>query len=174
MANETTWKSIKKPPVAMKTPNTMKTPSSILATILHRREFTKINSGYCYSKFISLLQPKFQKAIAFVYLKNSTLFIALSHPGFKMELTYNIEMLKSIFTMLIANDNRCHDLSVEKVVIFNSNKITITQNQPPKVDTIPYYHEAATGSFAINCTAKELREKFQAIKESIACNLKQK
>jgi hypothetical protein len=158
----------------MKTLNAMKTSSSILTTILHRREFKKINSGYCYSKFISLLQPKFQKAIAFVYLKNSTLFIALSHPGFKMELSYNIEMLKSIFTMLVANDNRCHDLSVEKVVIFNSNKISIVKQNEVQEQTIPYYHEAATGSFAINCTAKELRERFQAIKESIACNLKQK
>jgi len=148
----------------------MKPSSSILATIFHRPEFKKLNRGYCYTKFISLLQPKFQKAIAFVYIKNATLFIALSHPGFKMELSYHTQMFQTVFQMLISNDNRCHDLAVEKVVIFNSNKISIVPNDTTQMQTVPYYSELAKGEFKIETQDAQLLERFQAIKESIAKN----
>ena len=148
----------------------MKPSSSILATIFHRPEFKKLNRGYCYTKFIALLQPKFQKAIAFVYIKNATLFIALSHPGFKMELGYHIQTFQTIFQMLIANDKQCGDLVVQKVVIFNSNKISIVQKDETQTQTVPYYSELAKGDFKIETQDTQLLEKFQAIKKSIAKN----
>jgi len=148
----------------------MKQPSSILATILHQPQFKRLDSGYCFKKFISLLQPKFQRAIAFVYIKNATLFIALSHPGFKMELNYNLDMLKSIFKMLIANDTRCQGLAFNQVKIFNSNKISIVKDKTEHEDSVPYYNELAQGNFSVESEDSELIEKFRAIKESIKRN----
>jgi hypothetical protein len=151
----------------------MKTPSSILANILHRPEFKKVNSGYCFDKFLLLLPPKFQKAIAFVYVKNATLFVALSHPGFKMELNYNKAMLKTLYEMLQKNDPRCKELQeVLEVVIFNSNKISIVKKQEVVEDTVPHYHEEATGEFSVELEDSELIDKFNSIKKSITCNLR--
>lgn len=149
----------------------MKTPSSILANILQRPEFKKVNSGYCFDKFLSLLQPKFQKAIAFVYVKNATLFVALSHPGFKMELSYNKEMLKMLFDMLRNNDPRCQELqTVIDVVIFNSNKISIVKQETKQEESVPYYHEGASGEFEVMSEDQELLLKFQNIKKNIQRN----
>ncbi|MEA2027692.1 MAG: hypothetical protein U9N49_01775 [Campylobacterota bacterium] len=150
----------------------MKTPSSILANILHRPEFKKVNSGYCFDKFLSLLQPKFQKAIAFVYVKNVTLFVALSHPGFKMELGYNKAMLKTLYDMLRSNDPRCKELqAVVEVVIFNSNKISIVKKQEVVEDTVPHYYEGATGEFELKSEDDDLMQKFETIKKSIKRNI---
>jgi len=150
----------------------MKTPSSILANILHRPEFKKVNSGYCFDTFLSLLQPKFQKAIAFVYVKNATLFVALSHPGFKMELNYNKAMLKTLYEMLKKNDPRCKKLqAVMEVVIFNSNKISIVKKQEVIEDTVPHYHEGAKGEFTFESEDSELMQKFETIKANIKRNI---
>ncbi|MCH9739544.1 MAG: hypothetical protein K0U38_01700, partial [Epsilonproteobacteria bacterium] len=73
----------------------MKRANAILKHIHHLPEFKSLQSHYCYQKFISLLNPRYQKAIAFVYVRQNTLFIALSHPGFKMELHYNKDLLKN-------------------------------------------------------------------------------
>lgn len=152
--------------------HSMKTPSSILTNILHRPEFKKLNSGYCFDKFLLLLPPKFQKAIAFAYVKNATLFVALSHPGFKMELNYNKAMLESLYGMLRSNDPRCKELqAVVEVVIFNSNKISIVKKQEVVEDTVPHYHEGATGEFSMTLEDCELIDKFMRIKENIKRNI---
>ncbi|HIC78052.1 MAG TPA: hypothetical protein EYP02_02605, partial [Sulfurovum sp.] len=72
----------------------MKKAHTIISHISNLPEFKLLKKHYCYQKFISLLNPRFKKAIAFVYIRDETLFVALSHPGFKMELNYNKDLLK--------------------------------------------------------------------------------
>lgn len=112
------------------------------------------------------MNPRFQKAIAFVYVREDTLYVALSHPGFKMELNYNKDILKSILTMLSQQDEKCTNLHVSKVVLFNSKHLSIIK-EPKLQSTIPYYKEVAIGNFSIESKDKELIQAFQKIQNTI-------
>lgn len=144
----------------------MKRANSILTHILHQPMFSSLKNHYCYQKFISLLNPRFQKAIAFVYIRNDTLFVALSHPGFKMELNYNKDLLKSLLTLLTKHDEKCQHLQASSVVLFNSKHLSILKQEEP-YDSVPHYRELAEGDFEIQCEDKELQEAFEKIKKSI-------
>lgn len=144
----------------------MKKASTILSHIQSLPEFKLLKSHHCYQKFISLLNPRFKKAIAFVYVRDNTLFVALSHPGFKMELNYNKDLLKSLLTMLANSDEKCKELKASKVVLFNSKHLSIIKDESI-VSTVPHYKEVALGEFTIESEDSELQEAFRKIKESI-------
>jgi hypothetical protein len=112
------------------------------------------------------LNPRFKKAIAFVYVRENTLFVALSHPGFKMELNYNKDLLKSLLSMLAKSDEKCKDMRASKVVLFNSKHLSIIKEKPIE-STVPYYREMALGEFSIESEDPELQEAFNKIKKSI-------
>ncbi len=144
----------------------MKQANTILSHIQSLPQFKLLKSHYCYQKFISVLNPRFQKAIAFVYVKDETLFVALSHPGFKMEMNYQKELLLSLLNILTKQDKKCQHLKAKKVVLFNSKHISIIKEQ--KIEsTVPHYQEMALGEFTIESEDKELIEAFEAIRESI-------
>jgi len=144
----------------------MKKASTILSHIRNLPEFKLLKSHYCYQKFISLLNPRFKKAIAFVYVRDNTLFVALSHPGFKMELNYNKDLLKSLLSMLAKSDEKCTNMKASKVVLFNSKHLSIIKEEPIE-STVPYYREMALGEFTIESEDVELQEAFNKIKKSI-------
>jgi hypothetical protein len=145
----------------------MKKADKIISHILYLPEFKSLRSHYCYQKFLSLLSPKYQRAIAFVYVRQNTLFVALRHPGFKMELNYNKDLLKSILTLLGKKDEKCSFLVADRVVVFNSKYKTIIKNKE-QLSTIPYYKESASGDFNIYCSDKKLKEAFEQIKALIS------
>ena len=144
----------------------MKQANIILSHIQSLPQFKLLKRHTCYQKFISMLSPKFQKAIAFVYVRDDTLFIALSHPGFKMELNYNKDLFKSLLSMLAKQDEKCQNISVSKVVLFNAKKHIFSQTKP-KYNSVPYYQEMALGEFSIESDDKELLQAFENIRQSI-------
>ena len=147
----------------------MKNVNTILSHISSQPQFRSLKKQECYAKYIKLLSPKWQKAIAFIYIKEETLFVATTHPGFKMELNYNRDLLKSILTNLSNLDTECSNMKASKVVIFHSKFHNI-----PKVkadsSTVPYYNERSLATFVLP-TDQELREKFTKIKELISCKI---
>jgi len=144
----------------------MKKAHTILSHIRNLPEFKLLKSHYCYQKFISLLTPRFKKAIAFVYIREDTLFVALSHPGFKMELNYNKDLLKSLLTMLAKSDEKCKSMKASRVVLFNSKHLSILKEE--KIEsTVPYYKEMALGEFRIESDDEELQHAFENIRKSI-------
>jgi len=145
----------------------MKNVSTILSHLSSQPQFKYLKRHACYRKYLSLLGTKWQKAIAFVYVKNHTLFIAVTHPGFKMELHYNKDLLKSVLTQMAKHDTSCTFLHAEKVVIFHSKYHSIPQK---KEETIPRYHEMAYSNFTIENSDPELKERFETTKRLIQCN----
>ncbi len=116
------------------------------------------------------LPPRFQKAIAFFYIKNNTLFGGLSHPGYKMELNYNKDLVKGLLKEIIKIDYECRDIfkDIKQVEFFVSKYHT-----PAPVivtDTDPKYSELATGDFILDIENSELLEIFKKIKENIEQN----
>ena len=145
----------------------MKQANTILSHIQSLPQFKLLKSHYCYQKFISLLNPRFQKAIAFVYVKDETLFVALSHPGFKMEMNYNKELLLSLLDILSKQDEKCQRLKAKKVVLFNSKHISIIKEKKKIESTVPHYQEMALGEFTIESEDEELIKAFEAVRGSI-------
>ncbi len=146
----------------------MENVRSILSHLAYQPQFRSLQKHKCYRKFIHLLPQKFQQAIAFVYIDKAILFVALSHPGYKMELNYNRDLLKSVLTMLIKHDKECSRLNADSVVIFNSKYHISTQKELPMTD--PKYDELAQANFIIQTDDSKLKEKFESIKKHILTN----
>ena len=115
---------------------------------------------------MALLPPRFQKAIAFIYIKNDTLFIALSHPGYKMELNYNKELFKELLATLRMHAAECKTHTADKVVFFNAKYHNSEEKK--KSDTVPYYSELSSGDFTIDLDNEALKQKFLYTKTLIA------
>jgi hypothetical protein len=149
----------------------MKNMSMILSHLTNQPQFKVLKRQTCYQKFLSLLGKKWQKAIAFVYIKHETLFVVVTHPGFKMELNYNRDLLKSVLTQLASVEPACQAAaSVKDVVVFVGKYHTKKETDHTVTETIPYYHETATGSFEISTDDPEIKTRFIKIKETITCN----
>jgi len=149
----------------------MKKASSILSHISNQPQFKFLKQQVCYKKYIGLLTRKYQKAIAFIYIKDDTLFIAVTHPGFKMELNYNKDLLKSVLTQLGSHDKSCEMMTASKVVVFHS-KYHPVEKEKEDVSTVPYYNELASADFDIKSEDENIIKKFEQIKEHIKEQLK--
>ena len=148
----------------------MKQANSIISHIRSLPQFRMLKKQHCYQKFISSLSPKHQKAIAFVYVRDYTLFIALSHPGFKMELHYSKDILKGILNLLATRDEKCQTLSASKVILFNSKHLSIIKDKKHE-STVPHYKESSLAQFHIHSQDKDIIEAFKKIQISIKKNL---
>lgn len=143
----------------------MKSSKQILSLLTHQPQFGSLVQHGCYQKFMALLPPRFQTAIAFVYIKNRTLFIALAHPGYKMELNYNKELFKTLLATLREHAPECREQLADSVVLFNSKYHM--PKEADRHDTIPYYHELSCGDFETVCDNEALEKKFLHTKSLI-------
>ena len=148
----------------------MKTASSILSHLSSQPHFKKLKTQECYQKYIKFLPPKWQKAIAFIYVKEETLFIAVKHPGFKQELNHKEQ--KDNFLYILKDFNQyvkpCKEMKASKMFTFHSKYHPIETVQIPK-ETVPYYEEQAYGDFELP-QQEELKEAFLKIQKTIQCN----
>jgi hypothetical protein len=147
----------------------MKKASVILSHLSNQPQFRYLKQENCYKKYISLLGKKWQKAVAFIYIKNDTLFIAVTHPGFKMELNYNRDLLKSLLTQIASLDPECQMMQADKIVVFHSKYRSIIKEEP-EITTVPYYNELSSAQFDLDDMDSEIQEKFQETKAIIKEN----
>ncbi|WP_456431509.1 DciA family protein [Nitratifractor sp.] len=117
--------------------------------------------------YLELLPPRFREAIAFVTVKNGQLMVALRHPGFKMELNYNQELLKSLLSTLIAHRRECAFMEARSVAIFLSRHHTPPGERP---SSDPGYSETATGDFPLSVHDRDLAGIFESIRSHIRKN----
>lgn len=146
----------------------MKKAYEIISHLSSQPQFKLLKQQECYHKYIRILGNKWQKAIAFVYIREDTLFVAIKHPGFKMELNYNKDLLISLLKDLNRYDKSCEMMRASSVVVFHSKYFPM---EKPKslYKSVPHYAERANGDF-INYGDDKLKEKFENIKRVIRCN----
>jgi len=147
----------------------MKTTRSILDTLTGTHHFQSLEKHRCYRKFLALLPPRFQEAIGFVYVRNETLHVALRHPGYKMELNYNKELLTSLLATLIEHDPGCTNLRATSVILFNSKYVTLPDNDADR-ESVPHYYELSEGSFEDCSSDPDLHEQFERLRAIIRRN----
>jgi hypothetical protein len=99
-----------------------------------------------------------------MYIKNKTLFIALNHPGLKMEFNYNVNLIKRLLKELKKVDLSCKSIKVDDIRTFTSNKTSDTREVSlAKIA----YKERSRGEFLIRTDNKNLIEVFENIKKII-------
>ena len=147
----------------------MKSADTILSHLSQQPQFRYLKRHECYQKYIRLLGEKYQKAIAFIYVKNETLYIAVTHPGFKMELNYQKETFKTLLKQFVAIEKNCSTISADNVVIFHS-KFHKLPTQKQESETVPHYNELASGDFEIQTEDSELKAHYEQIKTQIEKN----
>jgi hypothetical protein len=144
----------------------MKTSQSILNTLTSDPHFRPLRSHRCYRTFLQALPERFQQAIGFVYVRNGVLYLALRHPGYKMELNYQKDLFLSLWKQLLKQEQRCEKLAADSVILFNS-KYTTLSGPEVNEETIPYYHELAEGSFEDASTNPALHAQFERLRALI-------
>jgi hypothetical protein len=148
----------------------MKRANEILNVVKSKPYFKSVQKYSCYNKLLNFLPPRFKNAIAFFYIKNKTLFGALSHPGYKMELNYNKDLVKALLKEISKHDINCKELfkNVENIEFFVSKFFN-----KPKVlssNSAIFYKELAKGEFKINIKDKDLKAILEKIKKDIINN----
>jgi len=148
----------------------MKKANEILNGVTNRPNFKSIHKYSCFNKLKALLPPRFQKAIAFFYIRNNTLFGGLSHPGYKMELNYNKDLVKSLLKELISIEQSCEVVfaKIERIEFFVSKFHTKAPEY--RSQSIPHYRELATGTFKTDVQNEKLAQIIDKIREDIQRN----
>jgi len=142
----------------------MKNAESIISHLLNKPTFKNVVKARCLRRLIDTALPqRLARFVQFCYIKNNILFIAITHPGIKMELYYKDNLLKSILTMLQKTAPECEIIHFDKIRIFALNA-----NEPKKdPDTHPRYHEHAKAIFENKATNQELQDQFEQIRNLI-------
>lgn len=143
----------------------MKKSSNIINHLKNQPLYAKLKTVKCFEKIKSLLPPKLQNAVLFIYTKNNILFFVLNHPGYKMEFNYNVNLIKSILKELKKRERACKDLEFKEVRSFVSNKIDNQESINKEEKLI--YKERAKGEFEIQTDNEKLKKIFEEIKHII-------
>ncbi len=148
----------------------METIGNYFFALTRQHQFAPFFKFSCYSKFISLLPPRFKNAINYITSKNDTLLIALSHPGFKIEIDNNRDLLKSLLKDISKYDPSCNFSDITKITTFISNFNIQNLQAEKQNETIPYYEELSDGKFDTENIDDDLKAIFDQIKQDIKCN----
>jgi len=147
----------------------MKKSSNIINHLKNQPLYAKVKTVQCFEKIKSLLPPRLQNAILFIYIKNGILFFVLNHPGYKMEFNYNVNLIKGVLKELKKREVVCKDLDFKDVKAFVSNKMEDTSSLSNKEEKLTY-QERATGKFEIKTDNENLKKIFQNIQKTIKNN----
>jgi hypothetical protein len=153
----------------------MKSSKEIIGLLVKKHSFAPLSKYLCYREFLKLLPPRLKKAVAFITVKNSRLFLVLKHPGYKMELDYNKEVIKSLLSSFLKERKECEFMQIvsSTVTIFNP-KLSLTYVQTPSTSTSLNIEERAKGEFEVYVSDKEIEQILIEIKELIKARLKPK
>lgn len=143
----------------------MKKSSNIINHLKNQPLYAKLKTVKCFEKIKSLLPPRLQNAVLFMYIKNNILFFVLNHPGYKMEFNYNVNLIKGALKELKKRELACKDLEFKDIRSFVSNKME-DENVNLKEEKL-IYKERAKGKFEIQTDNEKLKKIFEDIKKII-------
>lgn len=143
----------------------MKKAEHIISHLLNKPTFQNANKAKCFDMLLTHALPKnLRQFVSFCYVKNSTLFIAITHPGLKMELYYKEKLLKSILVMVKKAQPECEIIDFRDIKIFVTNKI---EKKSTLEDTVPRYSEHSMAEFENKATDEKLQQQFEKIRQTI-------
>jgi hypothetical protein len=104
--------------------------------------------------------------IKFAYIKNSTLFFVLNHPGAKQEFDNNIQSIKS--ALKFYNPEECAQQNIEDIKAFVTH--TPTKVFKEVVHKRESYPERSSGDFPVTVHDEKLKSLIHSIQKIIKEN----
>lgn len=142
----------------------MKKAETIISHLLKKPTFQNAAKAECLELLITHALPKnLSRFVSFCYIKNDSLFIAITHPGVKMELYYKGNLLKSILVMLKKTNPKCQMLAFSDIKVFTTNKIDREVDE----NTVPRYYEHSQAAFENLAVDEKLHAQFEQIRAQI-------
>lgn len=127
----------------------------------------KLKQTRCLNILKSLLPPRLNSAISYIYTKNQNLYIVIDQFGLKMEFNYKRELIKSLLNTIHKELSLCEDLKELEIIISVSTKRT--QNNQEIIKTLSF-EERSTGNFENLAKNNEVRELIEKIRTTIHAN----
>ncbi len=134
--------------------------------LIKKPQYLKLSTTGCFEKIVSILPPTLRDGVSFVYQKNRVLFFALKHPGIKMELDYNHNLIKSLLNKIKTIDKNCADIEIDQIKSF------VTYKAKNKEKLFSYscdnnFYEKSKGEFKNLANNSTLKEEFEEIRKII-------
>ncbi|MDR2790550.1 MAG: DUF721 domain-containing protein [Campylobacteraceae bacterium] len=130
--------------------------------------FKKMEQTASHRKLLTLLPPRYQSMVKFMYNKNNTLFFVLKHPAFKTEFNYKTTLIKGLLKKLVKLDESCKCIDAEELKFFVTNKME--QDAAVEIKSEYIYEERSNGDFVNKACNKKLNLLFEEIREIIKKN----
>ncbi|CAA6808045.1 MAG: Unknown protein [uncultured Campylobacterales bacterium] len=142
----------------------MKNTKRLLHELSYKKEFNKLNTYYVINKVKELLPSHLSSSIAFMYVKDNTLFFAMDHQAKRVELEYKKQMILG-WLKQIAKQKPKYEfvLKVKNIKAFVIYKTM--QKQKPKISLI--YEERSSGDFPIKTNNDKISKILDNIKKLI-------
>ncbi len=144
----------------------MKSAQTILQNLRSDTPLRRLKQNECSHRFLAQLPPRFAQAVAFAYVRNDRLHLALRHPGYKMELQYHRTLFRDLWNTLIRLEADCRASAVTDVILFVSRQAQSTRPRS-RPRTVPRYAERADGVFHNRSTHPKIRERFERMRAII-------
>jgi len=144
----------------------MKKSQDIIDSIVKKHSFSSLIKYRCYREFLELLPPRFKRVIAFVTVKNSQLLIAIKHPGYKMELNYSKEVIKSLLVEFVKQQGECGFMGEANYINIILAPASLPQ-EPKKEESRPYFKEPSKANFPVDIKDKDIKKRVLEIREII-------
>ena len=144
----------------------MKSTQAILKNLRNHTPLRRLKQSDCSQRFLSQLPSRFAQAVAFAYVRNGRLHLALRHPGYKMELLYHRTLFRDLWNTLIRTENDCAAPAVTDVILF-VRRPAHPSRSVARPRTVPHYAERANGAFHNRSTHPKIRERFERMRAII-------
>ncbi len=139
----------------------MKNTNDILTHLKFCPEFKKLNTHTTLEKLINTLPMNLKKGVKFAYIKKDILYFVLTHQVYKMEFSYNKELIWSLLkTLKIAN-----------ILDINFFVTNIIEKKEEKLELKPHYKERSFAIFENHLKDNNLHKKIEEIRNTIKNNL---
>lgn len=147
----------------------MENVSEVLSHLLNAPCYQKYYEVSQIHYFIRLLPLSIKRGIAFGYIKNNILFLALKHPAFKQEFYHKIALVKQLLKTY--QKEKCNLLNVQDIqyfVTYNAyqKEIKTLQEKEPN----PSYGELSCGNFTNYAKNDKIHKIFENIRQIILDN----
>ncbi|MEA2073112.1 MAG: hypothetical protein U9O86_05960 [Campylobacterota bacterium] len=141
----------------------MKNAKEIINLIQNKPQFSKLTKYKCIERIQNIFTPALQRMIKFAYIKNSTLFFVLNHPGAKQEFDNNIQSIKSALNFHTPEE--CEDTPIQDIKAFVTHTPAVKHIFDTKEPEL--YTERAKGNFTIDIKDEKLSTLVKSIRDII-------
>ncbi|CAD7287316.1 hypothetical protein LMG7974_00235 [Campylobacter majalis] len=122
---------------------------------------------------LNLLERRKRELIVFAYVRDNTMFLAVTHPLAKQELSHDssIKMIKNLLKMhILANENSIFK-NITQIVVFVLKNIKFQAPKDPFVTNYPKFKQKSKGEFVNRAKTDTIYNAYEELREILRRNI---